>query len=217
MHSEHAHRRHHHAAGLAGRAAATALLIAGASLVPRHLTAQVMRYGVVMDATREMLAAAWSDDPQQVERAYCVTNWWAAVPARRSASPANGSGTDVPDTLFRVMEVAPATPINATPNGAVFSCAPGVPELHTHPPATCYADRADQCYGGGPDAYSCQPSREDVQTLEARGDRFAIVQCDRRAFVFYYRNESGAPTVAAAPTRIRDPFTANPADGLSKP
>jgi hypothetical protein len=159
---------------------------------------QAMRYGVVMDGARQQLAALWSDDVHQVERAYCVTHWWAS--ARTG------------DTVFRVLAVEPGDVTEATPNGATFTCPTGEPELHTHPPATCYGDRQDQCFPGGPDAYSCQPSREDVETLRTRGDAFAIVQCDRNAFIFYYRaqyTDPPPPAIAATP-HIRDPYNAKP-------
>jgi len=155
--------------------------------------AQVMRYGVVMDAARNALAAQWTDDPKQVERAYCVTQWWSTASRNAHVRASNDTATvQKPDgrdadTVFRVTEIKPIETYDATPNGATFSCPAGVPEVHTHPPATCYGDRTDQCYAGGADAYSCQPSREDVQKLMDRGDAFAIVQCDRHAFVFYYR------------------------------
>jgi hypothetical protein len=181
------------------------------SLVPAALHAQqVMRYGVLMDNARNALAAVWTEDIHQVERAYCVTHWWAAVRAPRPRTDRTDSTTD---TVFRVMAVEPGEETDATPNSASFACPVGEPELHTHPPATCYADRADQCYQGGPDAYSCQPSREDVHTLLVRGDAFAIVQCDRNAFVFYYPAQytpapagSSAPVLAAT-AHIREPYS----------
>jgi hypothetical protein len=155
--------------------------------------AQVMRYGVVMDAARNALAAQWTDEPTQVERAYCVTQWWSTASRKVHVQASNDTATvQKPDgrdadTVFRVTAIKPVETKDATPNGATFACPPGVPEVHTHPPATCYSDRADQCYAGGADAYSCQPSREDVRKLMERGDAFAIVQCDKHAFVFYYR------------------------------
>lgn len=161
--------------------------------------AQVMRYGVVMDAARNALAAEWTDDPTQVERAYCVTQWWTATSRNARVHAADDStGVQKPDgrdadTVYRVTVIKPVETSDATPNGATFACPAGVPEVHTHPPATCYSDRTDQCYAGGADAYSCQPSREDVRKLLDRGDAFAIVQCDRHAFVFYYRSQFTAP------------------------
>jgi hypothetical protein len=199
----------------------TAFLVALASAPALHAQ-QVMRYGVVMDEARNELAAVWTEDIHQVERAYCVTHWWAAVRApRRGADRAPDSTTD---TVFRVLAIEPGDQTDATPNSATFTCPAGEPELHTHPPATCYADRQDQCYKGGTDAYSCQPSREDVQTLLERGDAFAIVQCDRNAFVFYYPAEYEAPAppppaLAAGPPHIRDPYTdaGRPAAEVNKP
>ncbi|HXB27433.1 MAG TPA: hypothetical protein VNV25_22070 [Gemmatimonadaceae bacterium] len=187
-------------------AARLAVWLSASALLSVSLTssagAQVMRYGVVMDAARNALAAEWTDNPTQVERAYCVTQWWTATSrnARVHASPSNDSaavqkpdGRDA-DTVFRVLEIKPVETSEATPNGATFACPAGVPEVHTHPPATCYSDRADQCYAGGADAYSCQPSREDARKLLDRGDAFAIIQCDRHAFVFYYPSQFAAPT-----------------------
>jgi hypothetical protein len=181
------------------------VFVAVASLAPA-LPAQTMHYGVVMDRLRDGLADRWSEDLHQVERAYCVTQWWAAVSTRRAPVAADtGAGRAASDdagvdTVFRVLEVRPADATEATPNGATFACPTGQPELHTHPPATCYADRQDQCYHGGTDAYSCQPSREDVRTLRQRGDEFAIVQCDRNAFVFYYPSQydTGHPVALSA-------------------
>jgi hypothetical protein len=189
------------------------------TLAPALLDAQqAMRYGVVMDQARNALAAVWTEDIHQVERAYCVTQWWAATRAPRHTSDSTT------DTVFRVLAIEPGEQTDATPNSATFTCPPGEPELHTHPPATCYADRQDQCYQGGTDAYSCQPSREDVRTLLSRRDAFAIVQCDRNAFVFYYpaQYEAAAqppPTLAASPPHIRDPYSdvGRPTTAVNKP
>jgi hypothetical protein len=193
------------------------LVIVMCMVSPALLDAQVMRYGVVMDGARNQLAAVWTEDVHQVEHAYCVTHWWAAV---RSPRP---NGDTTVDTVFRVLAVEPGEQSDATPNSATFSCPAGEPEIHTHPPATCYADRQDQCYPGGTDAYSCQPSREDVQTLRERGDAFAIVQCDRNAFVFYYASQYNAtpPTppgqALAQAARIRDPYSGPAGDHVTKP
>jgi hypothetical protein len=204
----------------AARAALIALVAVSASA---QLGAQVMRYGVVMDVARNALAAEWTDDPAQVERAYCVTQWWPAasrnarVHAASDSTAARGSlarpDSDVADgreadTVYRVIDIKPIETSEATPNGATFACPRGVPEVHTHPPATCYSDRTDQCYAGGADAYSCQPSREDARKLLQRGDAFAIIQCDRHAFVFYYPSQFAAPAPKElAEVRIRDPYT----------
>jgi hypothetical protein len=78
-----------------------------------------------------------------------------------------------------------------------FECAKGTPELHTHTPATCLTDDKSSCRADGPLAYSCQPSRSDYEELLARGDEYGIIQCDRRAFRFYYPSEYVAQTQKA--------------------
>jgi len=212
-----------HPAGLAIIAAVRLALLAVAGVAPA-LSAQVMHYGVVMDQLRDGLAERWSEDVHQVERVYCVTQWWAAVSTHRLPVAADSAGDVEPaiDTVFRVLEAKPADATEATPNGATFTCPAGQPEMHTHPPATCYANRQDQCYRGGTDAYSCQPSREDVHTLRERGDAFAIVQCDRNAFVFYYPSqyESGRrlavstmPSVFSIAARTHADAATTPASG----
>lgn len=175
------------------------LVVASIAIGASTVSAQVMRYGVVMDAARNALAAQWTDEPKQVERAYCVTQWWSTASRNARVRAANDTsvvqkpdGRDA-DTVFRVTEIKPVETHDATPNGATFACPPGVPEVHTHPPATCYGDRTDRCYAGGADAYSCQPSREDAHKLLERGDPFAIVQCDKHAFVFYYPSQFAGP------------------------
>jgi hypothetical protein len=163
----------------------TALLsmtfIAGA----RVARAQTVRYGVMGDSVTAQLRAAWSEDPTQVERAYCVQR------ARISSAPALGGGSD---SIYRVLSVRPA-PIGGQqdPNHVNFDCPKGTPELHTHTPATCLTDDVDSCRADGPLAYSCQPSRDDYEVLIDRGDQYAIIQCDRRAFRFYYPSEYVVP------------------------
>lgn len=146
--------------------------------------AQTVRFGVVSDSVRALLRRAWSDDSAQSERAYCVRR------ARIVAHPI--SPTQV-DSIFHVLEVRPAHVIAASPNHVEFACARGTPELHTHTPATCYANDPQWCTKGGPDAYSCQPSRADYEKLLDRGDPFAIIQCDRVAFRFYYPSDYAPP------------------------
>src|SRR5664279_3411740 len=167
----------------------TALLaivfVAGA----RELDAQTVRYGVLDDSVSAQLRAAWTDDSTQSERAYCIQR------ARIASRPALGGGSD---SIFRVLAVKPAVITGQDPNHVQFECAPGTPELHTHTPATCLTDDTGSCRADGPLAYSCQPSRSDYEELIARGDQYGIIQCDRRAFRFYYPSE-----YAAAPQRSR--------------
>ena len=152
------------------------VLVAGG----RGLGAQTVRYGVMGDSVTAQLRAAWTDDSTQSERAYCVQR------ARITSRPVLGGGTD---SIFRVLAVNPAPITGQDPNHVQFECAAGTPELHTHTPATCLTDDAGSCRADGPLAYSCQPSRSDYEELLTRGDQYAIIQCDRRAFRFYYPSE----------------------------
>jgi hypothetical protein len=164
----------HH--GFCAAALLVTMFVAGA----RPLSAQTVRYGVMGDSVTAELRASWSDDSTQSERAYCVQR------ARISSRPTLGGGID---SIFRVLAVKPATPTSQDPNHVQFECAKGTPELHTHTPATCLTDDTSSCRADGPLAYSCQPSRSDYEELLARGDEYGIIQCDRRAFRFYYPSE----------------------------
>jgi hypothetical protein len=144
-----------------------------------------------MDQARRQLEPTWSEDPQQFERAYCVSNWSVAVD-RVNRTPVQQ------DSVFRVYAITPADLRSATPNSADFECPSGVPELHTHPPATCASDNIAWCVAGGPDAYSCQPSRGDLVKLIRRGDPFGVIQCDKRAFRFYFPAEYAPPAQSAS-------------------
>lgn len=156
------------------------MLLALMFALARPARAQVLRFGVISDSVRAMLAAAWRDDPRQVERAYCVRR---ARIVERPVSP-----TAV-DSVFHVLAVVPARVSSADPNNVEFVCARGTPELHTHAPATCIGTDTSTCRPGGPDAYSCQPSRSDYVKLLDRGDQFAVIQCDRHAFRFYFPSD----------------------------
>jgi hypothetical protein len=153
--------------------------------------AQAVRFGVVMEQARRSLEPTWSEDPQQFERAYCVSHWTVAVD-RVTRNPLQQ------DSVFRVFSVTPADLRSATPNSADFECPPGVPELHTHPPATCASDNVAWCVAGGPDAFSCQPSRGDLVKLVRRGDPFGVIQCDKRAFRFFFPAEYGPSSQSAS-------------------
>jgi hypothetical protein len=167
-------------AGIRRSALLAMVLVAGAW----PLRAQTVRYGVMGDSVTAQLRAAWSDDSTQSERAYCVQR------ARITSRPTLGGGID---SIFRVLAVKPAVTTGQDPNHVQFECAPGTPELHTHTPATCLTDDAGSCRSDGPLAYSCQPSRSDYVELMTRGDQYAIIQCDRRAFRFYYPSEFAPP------------------------
>lgn len=152
-----------------------------------HVEGQAVRLGVVMDQPREALEKVWTEDARQVERAYCVATWTYGVYQVSREAPAKV------DTIFRVMTVQDAPVVNAGPSSIEFECPSGQPEMHTHTPTTCTGDDVKTCTVGGLNAWSCQPSRQDLEKLIARGDPFGIIQCDRRSFRFYYPNEYGVP------------------------
>jgi hypothetical protein len=157
-----------------------ALLILGILGAAPVAHAQVVRYGVLDDPARSQLRAAWSEDSTQSERGYCVRR------ARIIAHPISPTAVD---SVFRVLAITPAKPTEADPNHVEFACAAGTPELHTHTPATCIGSSTTYCSADGPGAYSCQPSRQDYEKLIRRGDAFGVIQCDRRAFRFYYPSD----------------------------
>lgn len=144
-----------------------------------------------MDVPRQQLSLAWDDlNARQVERAFCVVDWSFGVYHVSRSEPVQD------DTVFRVFKLTPAEVSNATPVSAEFDCPDGVPELHIHTPTTCMGDDASTCRLGGLNAYSCQPSRGDYEKLVRRHDPFGVIQCDKRAFVFYYPSEYGPPDAA---------------------
>ena len=159
--------------------------VGAACLAGAGARAQVVRVGVMEDSARAVLRAAWREDAAQPERAYCV---------RRARIVARVISPTKIDSIFHVLEVRPAHVDAASPNHVSFACHAGTPELHTHTPATCLTDDPQYCAAGGPEAYSCQPSREDYEKLIERGDPFAVIQCDRVAFRFYYPSEYVAPS-----------------------
>jgi len=159
--------------------------------VVRPANAQAVRLGVLMDLPRQMLEALWTDEPQQVERAYCVTDWSYGVYHVQRVAPIQD------DTVFRVFGIRDADVANAGPSAVDFECPDGMPELHIHTPTTCVGDDVTTCVSGGLNAFSCQPSRGDLEKLVRRRDSFAVLQCDRHAFRFYYASEYGPPNVVA--------------------
>ncbi|HVE80376.1 MAG TPA: hypothetical protein VNA89_16035 [Gemmatimonadaceae bacterium] len=175
-----------------------ALIVASASaLAPRAAAAQAVRYGVVMEPVRDTLHSLWSDAPDQLERAYCISNWSYGVYHAAREEPAQD------DTIFRVFTVREAPVRSAGPSSVDFECPPGQPEMHTHTPTTCRGDDLRTCVSGGLNAFSCQPSRQDLQKLAQRGDAFAVIQCDARAFRFYFASELLPQGTVAAAARTR--------------
>lgn len=184
-----------------GAVEAIAAVVVLAGIVPRGAEAQTVRYGVVMETIRDSLGRVWSDDPRQLERAYCVSSWSYGVYHVSREDPVQD------DTIFRVFGMRQAPIRSAGPSSVDFECPPGVPEMHTHTPTTCRGDDVKTCVVGGLNAYSCQPSRQDLLKLIQRGDPFGLIQCDRKSFRFYFASEYLVGTtvaVRARPPAARD-------------
>jgi hypothetical protein len=168
------------------------LAVAGSAAHPAG--AQAVRLGVVMDGPRQALEKTWTVASRQVERAYCVTDWSYGVYHVSRVAPIQD------DTVFRVFAIRDADATNAGPSAVDFECPSGMPELHIHTPTTCMGDDVTTCVAGGLNAYSCQPSRGDLEKLVRRRDAFAVLQCDLHAFRFYYPSDYGLlPGVASGP------------------
>ncbi len=177
----------------------TALLMGVCAASARPAGAQAVRLGVVMDLPRQTLEKLWTDDTRQMERAYCVTDWSYGVYHVSRTAPVQD------DTVFRVFDIKEAETNSATPVSADFECPEGMPELHVHTPTTCMGDDVNTCVAGGLNAFSCQPSRGDLEKIVQRHDEFAVIQCDKRAFRFYYPSDYGPapPDYASAKSDIR--------------
>src|SRR5215213_7931802 len=91
----------------------TCALAAGGAL-PSRAAGQGVRLGVMMDSSRAALERVWSEDPRQVERAYCVTHWSYGVYHVSRTMPRQD------DTVFRVFAVKPAEMTAAGPASADF-------------------------------------------------------------------------------------------------
>jgi hypothetical protein len=136
--------------------------------------------GVVVGQARDQMEHDWSDTVPQVEHGYCVTGW------RTDTVYEDGE----PTVMYAVTAVVPADSQIGTPVSITYMCATTEPTVHSHPPQTC-TDSKDlrTCTYAGVLAFQCQPSRVDYQSLVAGHTNFALVQCGRTQFRFYYRRD----------------------------
>ena len=176
-----------------------ALLFMGCSCVAQPPTqikntdpltiSDTIRLGVVVGRARELAAMTWdSVDAYQVERAFCVESW-------------DVSKTTINEytiLIYSVTGLKPVKPADATPTSVTYRCRG--PRMHTHPPSRCEPPtekRKDwRCELTKAREQNCKPSTpetkvglgpgSDVDVLEKNGDPFAIVQCGRNVFGFYY-------------------------------
>lgn len=143
---------------------------------PRTTSAQSVPQVFFVDSVRARLAADWrDDDPEQRERAYCLT--WMFTPA---SSRYQG---------VLVTGIRPADEMESDPESIVYECPRGVftAALHTHGPNTCH----DTFFGlacelGGIEANLCSPSATDVWSLTKTPEAFGIIQCAREALVPFW-------------------------------
>lgn len=121
-----------------------------------------VRVGIVRPWALMVLMADWDASDTAHERGYCVT---VAV---RVPYPK----PDIADSVYIVWGVTPALEHGSGEDWINYRCAPGQPSVHTHP-----------THGGVP---NCDPSKPDRLTLRRERAPFAVVQCDRGTFRFYY-------------------------------
>jgi len=146
-------------------------------------------YGYVTDSARVQLEQAWDTrNAFQTERGFCI----------EPADVEVDTSTDKANVAWRVHHVHPPTSVtNATPYMIQFDCSPtAIASIHVHTPTTCAHDQSDPygfhpkvCILGGDDSALC--SVDETDRMAARGDEFTAVQCDKRAFVFYWPGRRG--------------------------
>lgn len=126
---------------------------------------------------RLQLNVAWDDrNAQQPERGYCLVMQRGVVRG---------------DSVWIAAEAYRVVPQADDPYSVDVDCGPNQTILHTHTPNTCEQDSTgtallQTCHMGGRDAYLCFPSGRDRALLAHDHFRFALIQCDRNAFIAYY-------------------------------
>lgn len=132
-------------------------------------------YGLVTGQARQLMSSEWDEtNPLQVERAYCGT--YGTVETHEAI-------------VYGVKYATPALVFRATRSGVTVVCPRGTIIIHTHVPVTCITADDASCSIGGPLAYQCFPSIADLRVVQKR-DPFTVIQCDRNAFVFAFRDRS---------------------------
>jgi hypothetical protein len=133
------------------------------------------RFVVMDDYVREYLAKEW-DKNQTLplhERGYCLRfqlDFWAD------------------EVAYRVTQISEPDNSDASTHDIDFTCPKKlgevIAEVHIHPAQTCASET--QCWPGGIYGYQCLPSDADRRYLKFAGQPFGMVQCDRKAVVFYF-------------------------------
>ena len=148
-----------------------------------------IRLGVVVGGARELAEKMWdSVDAYQVERAFCVESW------DLSATTIN----EYTVLIYSVTGLRPVKPTSATPTSVTYRCRG--PRMHTHPPSRCERPtetspdwkceltraREKNCKPSTPETRAGPGKGSDVEVLERNRDAFAVVQCGKNIFGFYY-------------------------------
>ena len=170
-----------------------ALLLLGAT--PLHAQAHITQgygafnYGYVTDSARVYLEQGWDEhNAFQVERGWCI----------EPADVEVDTAIDHSAVMWKVHHVTlPDSVSRATPYAISFSCSStAIAAMHVHTNTTCIHNPKDPygyhpkgCILGGDDAYLC--SVDEADRSHARNDSFAVVQCGRGQFVFYWPNRRG--------------------------
>lgn len=161
--------------GLPALVMAAIVVLAFSPAPARPQAARTPAYVFIDDVVRTKLAKDWDQhakDPYQAERGYCV---------RYDTAPF------ADDSAYHVFAIdTPAKTTSASPDAVVYYCpaGPGYASLHVHTPTTCESET--ECVLGGSEAYECFPSRHDQKELDGSIDPFGLIQCDRKAVVFYF-------------------------------
>ena len=149
--------------GLALLVAVAAIAGATRAEAPRPVALGVVRLGVVTHPAADSLALWWDQDRfSGTEHGFCVTRWGIG----------QWDDPTIGDTILLVFGAARAPTVAADINHALFRCPDGDPTVHTHPLLEGVAN--------------CSPTRMDYQTMALHHEPFALVQCERTAFQFYY-------------------------------
>lgn len=188
--------------------------------LPDSLARHTMYYGMLANPAREYLESKWTDSTYQVEQGYCVDK---AIYYQSQQSDSQGR-----NYLVMVLNVLPALARKQSYYEGTFTCPKNMPLVHTHPPITCRqlqsADLSQtlSCERGGPNAFQCEPSRKDYMSLLQTGLPFGVIQCDRRAFVFYWphqyrENDFGAKHFTAPPALAGEDGASRTVQKLPRP
>ena len=143
-----------------------------------------IRFVVLDDYVRDILARDWdahSRDTVLLERGYCLgyqLDFWAG------------------EIAYRVTQISAADSVSADSSSISFSCTGKftghLAELHVHPPTSCLGAYGP-CFRGGPYAFQCKESDQDLRWLAGKRQPFAMIQCSREAVIYFLATSRSGP------------------------